>query len=66
MTISPEEFRAVAAEAERYRRERDYWMAQARATAERQREACARHMVLEQDYSAQACRMAPLVTEGDK
>lgn len=35
----------------------------ARTTAEEQREACARHMVLAQDYSAQACRLAPLVTE---
>lgn len=35
----------------------------ARTTAEAQREACARHMVLAQDYSAQACRLAPLVTE---
>ena len=34
-----------------------------RTVAERQREACARHMVLSQDYSAQACRLAPLVTE---
>ena len=34
-----------------------------RETAQAQREACARHMVLSQDYSAQACRLAPLVTE---
>jgi len=36
-----------------------------RETADAQREACARHMVLSRDYSAQACRLAPLVTEGE-
>lgn len=35
----------------------------ARTTAEAQREACARYMVLQQEYSAQACRRAPLVTD---
>lgn len=37
-----------------------------RTVAERQRETCAYHMIQEQDYSAQACRRAPLVTEGDE
>lgn len=40
--------------------------ARLRTVAERQREACAYHMIQEQDYSAQACRRAPLVTEGDE
>lgn len=66
MTISLEEFQAVALEAERYRRERDYWMAQAKIAAQRQRQACADYMAEERWYTTLACLSAPLVTEGDK
>lgn len=39
-------------------------MADARIdVAEQQREACAYYMIQEQDYSAQACRRTPLVTD---